>query len=352
MRILIIGGGIAGAAAGIKLVEKGWEVEIWEEHKLAGEPRHCTGLISDNGITFLSKSFGINVPVIKKYEKAKLFFENCKIAELVSKKGYWLVDRAELDKRLIKQAEKRGARIIFIKRFSKQDVSYVLNNYDVIVGADGPFSTTARVFSFPPIKKWIHTNRFSVKTTTSENIHLYLSRAFKGFFGWLVPNNDETEFGCGSTSYPNIKTVTNFMRKIGIKQWKSIPSRPIPLSPRKITAKRVNDKLIFLIGDAAGHIKPLTGGGIIFGTRCAEHLATAIEKQSITHYESLWRSAFSLDIYAQELMRRTLFTLGEMCASLKTPIKLISPRFIDTDFPIFHIRQQIFKAFYQLILSV
>jgi len=352
MRVLIIGGGIAGAAAGAKLVEKGWKVEIWEEHNVAGEPRHCTGLISNNGILFLSKAFGINIPIIKKYEKAKLFFENRNIGELVSKEGYWLVDRAELDKRLIKQAEKKGAEVVFNKRFSKQHVGRVLKNYDVIVGADGPFSTTANIFSFPAIKKWVHTSRFLVRETTSQEINIYLSRVFNGFFGWKIGNGEESEFGCGSTSYLNIERTMRFMRKIGIIEWKALASRPIPISQRKITAKRVKDTLIFLIGDAAGHVKPLTGGGIVFGTRCAEHLTKAIEKQSISHYELLWRSDFSLDIYAQELMRRTLFTLGEIGTSLKTPIKLISPRFIDTDFPIFHIRQQIFKAFRQLILSV
>lgn len=47
-----------------------------------------------------------------------------------------------------------------------------------------------------------------------------------------------------------------------------------------------------LLGDAAGHVHPLTGEGIAYALWSAELLAQAIKRETPQDYEDLWRQAY------------------------------------------------------------
>jgi len=76
---------------------------------------------------------------------------------------------------------------------------------------------------------------------------------------------------------------------------KNICAGAIPIKP----AETVTSNRIFLVGDAAGQTKPFTGGGILYGMRCAGAAAKQIDVEkpdTLKNYENEWRNQIGTDI--------------------------------------------------------
>ena len=78
----------------------------------------------------------------------------------------------------------------------------------------------------------------------------------------------------------------------------------IPVSRRKQTVKHN----ALLVGDAAGQVKATTGGGIVFGAKCARVLADCISRGKPEDYEAAWRREASI-LGAHSLLRRVFNAL-------------------------------------------
>ncbi len=46
----VVGAGPAGLIAARELAGRGFEVKVFEEHTIIGEPNHCAGILSVNGL--------------------------------------------------------------------------------------------------------------------------------------------------------------------------------------------------------------------------------------------------------------------------------------------------------------
>ncbi len=338
---LVVGAGIAGLSAAVALAKAGYQVEVWEEHEKIGYPQHCTGLVSHEGIRWLEEEFEIKARVERWYRTASVYFKNRKACLLHSQDGFALIDRVALEREMWKRAEKEGVYFKLGKKASAQVLK--TSRYQKIIGADGPFSIVAKTFGFPALTKWVHTSRFFLPCTVEE-VEIYLDDTFfPGFFAWRVGN----ELGAGSTAFAtHHRTLAYF----GLKNAKALPSRPIPIAPRKLTGKTAANREIYLVGDAAGQVKPLTGGGIVLATRCATLLAHHSPKQ----YDAMWKARYIPDIFLQELTRKTLpfAARGIVHLSPNINLRLVKPTLLDPDLPIFHIQKQILKTFTHVIRLV
>ena len=78
----------------------------------------------------------------------------------------------------------------------------------------------------------------------------------------------------------------------------------IPVSRRKQTVKHN----ALLVGDAAGQVKATTGGGIVFGAKCARVLADCLAKGKPKDYEAAWRREARI-LGAHSLLRRAFDAL-------------------------------------------
>ena len=151
MRILVVGGGPAGSLSAISL--RGHEVVILEEHQSAGFPVQCAGLVSDDCYRLIRRYSDCKV---KRVRGMVVFSPGGKCAELEGKSGGVVVDRRIMDRDLLAKASE-SADVMVKSRFVRAEGGsalvrtpdgFVELKYDYIVGADGVYSTVAKVFGF------------------------------------------------------------------------------------------------------------------------------------------------------------------------------------------------------------
>ena len=93
-------------------------------------------------------------------------------------------------------------------------------------------------------------------------------------------------------------------------QYGGIPLKPLP---------RTFSDRVLVVGDAAGQVKPVTGGGIYFGLLCADiaadHLDRALRNgdlsaRSLAGYERAWRQRLGKELKQGYFARRMYERLG------------------------------------------
>ncbi len=374
MRVVVVGAGPVGSVLATKLCDQGHEVLLIEQNSKK-QKTHCSGLLSGPAVEFLEDFLDSEIEPFCFHDTARVHLGmfSRSLFGLRYGKGFASVDRVMLDKALLKNAISAGA-ILEERVFDPhvdEDCSEIVHTADVIVGADGPFSTVAKIFSFPPLPRLVYPYRATVEfeevLNTSplgnalsrfpNDIHLYIDQTFDGFFGWAIPSSDKVEIGCGTLGYLPYSSFHNFASAITHSaNIHPQPSRPIPIVPRAEFYKKAlmdgKEKHVFVIGDAAGHVKPSTGGGVYLGCRSALLLAQHIADGQ--RYTQSWYRHFYADISMHNLLRVSsrLMTLSIPFFALINALfprdRLMSieaPSFLHPDLPFFHLRQQILKHF-------
>ncbi|MGB9719582.1 MAG: hypothetical protein ACPL06_03245 [Candidatus Anstonellales archaeon] len=287
MDVHIIGLGSSGSIAAISALRKGYEVHVSEQEGRAGESTVCTGLVSKETINFLQKYIDTEKIILQKIDKAVLHFGENKI-EIKHRDGAYVVDRKKMDFLLAEKAEREGADVNLGERVDRIS-QYKAKN---IIGADGANSVVAQHFRFPEIKKFVltATARTEDRIAEKQSVYLYFNDYTKGFFSWVVDQGKKQEVGCGVILPNNVEhAFEKFCRDIKVKI-KIKESAVIPLEVRKKTGIRKNGVNVLLIGDAAGHVKAFSGGGLAYGLRIAELSAGYI--QDPEGYEKEWKKRY------------------------------------------------------------
>ena len=65
------------------------------------------------------------------------------------------------------------------------------------------------------------------------------------------------------------------------------------------------------MGDAAGHTKPITGGGISYGMISAEYLAESIIQDNLPAYDRLWKKRFGRELRFGLYIRKVMGLLDD-----------------------------------------
>jgi flavin-dependent dehydrogenase len=134
-----------------------------------------------------------------------------------------------------------------------------------------------------------------------DEIEIYTGKHIApGFFGWLVPlNSDRALVGLMSRQTPD-RYLKEFLAFLGEREKIADAGRGTP-AYRGITLqppKRTYGERFIVVGDAAGQVKPLTGGGIYFGLICADAAINNIDKAlneddlraaKLSAYEKEWK---------------------------------------------------------------
>lgn len=279
--ISIIGAGPAGSYLGYLLAKEGKEVTIFEDHSKVGNPVQCTGIVTHS----IEKFFRLKDEVIaKRLDKVIVVSKNRRISVNVDEIVMW---RDKFDRFVAEMAEDEGAKLLLNHQFTGFDgrnaiiVKDKKNGQarkiktDIIVGADGPYSTVAKAAGMnSDSRHYIGMQaKVRLKMDTS-SFETYFGEDFPNFFGWVVPESDNMArlgIGCFEDAqkhfYRFLKSRTESKEVIC---WES---GLIPLyNPKKLMQK----DNIYLIGDAAAQVKATTGGGIIPSLKAAHTLCDCI----------------------------------------------------------------------------
>lgn len=292
-KVHVVGAGPAGSIAAISALRNGHNVVVSEEHPASGIPENCSGLFSEEGLNSLHRFVNYKKFIINPIHGADLYFLDEKLTVRTELPVGVVCDRATMDQALAARAEEEGATINYGEKIT--NTFHSAN----IIGADGPLSSVANHFSFKKIRRYASTLRAMVDFRCEDPrvVEVLLSNErFPGFFGWLIPRDEYTaEIGVG-VEFPNqvVEAWNNLLRLKGLEYVPRPKGAVIPLETRSRTGMRIGKRNVLLTGDAAGQVKPTTGGGVVFGGNCAElagRYATSPER-----YELEWRLRYGLDL--------------------------------------------------------
>jgi len=314
--VVVVGGGAIGLYLSRRFAERGHSVLLLERQQKVGK-KPCSGLVSSEIFKFIKKE-ECNF-IENEFLKARLWIEE-KFFDFNGRA--FLLDRESLDKHLFKEAEKAGVKIRLTTevtkiREKKSCVEILLGagetiKGEILAGCDGATSKVAANLALPGQENFllgIVCYQSEIKRRKQKVVsnfpELFFSKNFQGFFAWRIPRKKHIEWGIAlDPKKKPVKKLREFLgrKKVNIEK---IESALIPVSPRK---KTVTERC-FLCGDAAGQVKPSTGGGLIYGLVSAEIASKVINPKSPNTllYESQWRKKLRKEIFLGDLIKKCYY---------------------------------------------
>ena len=306
MKITVIGAGPSGLLASHLLKKAGHEISIIEEHKIIGRPVSCSGLIGKDYFDHFN-NFNFKKSILNRIDGAIVNFGNDSF-ELKRKGVSYVVDRSTFDQTLSKDLEvSLDERFMSFDR-NKERISIKTNKRkfgtDLIIGADGP-SSRVRSQEFDYKLRYYKGYQVRIKADLNlENfVQVYLE---KPFFTWIIPEGDGI-FRIGTVSESPKESLNKFMFKKNIRgEIIEVQAGVIPVGRGDVYKDRV-----FLLGDAACQVKPLSGGGVYYGALASECLAKSIISGEYTDYSKECDSLIGKEISRGLFMRKIYENLSE-----------------------------------------
>jgi geranylgeranyl reductase family protein len=328
--VLVVGAGPAGSTAAEGLAAKGLDVAILEEHAVIGEPVDCTGVVGTEAF----ESFDLPPAIVVGSVNGVTIHSPAGIpADYQAPEPLaYIVDRAELDRSLATRAEEAGAAFFL----STQAVDVTRDDRGVEVSCRCPGgevrSLSAKMVVLAGGPRFAFHERLGLGTSSVlwrsahaelpgnslSHAQVYLGRdVAPGAFGWAVPveRRGVPHVRVGVNSHSD---APRYLRKLCEEKFPHLmpgegqfPFRSwvVPVLP---LSRTYADRAL-AVGDAAGQVKPTSGGGIYYGMLSARAAAdTVVEafkrgtltRDGLSAYEKRWRARLGLDLKIGTLFRR------------------------------------------------
>ncbi|TEU03221.1 MAG: NAD(P)/FAD-dependent oxidoreductase [Dehalococcoidia bacterium] len=287
---IIVGAGPTGSYIAHRLASLGHKVVVFEEHERIGEPVQCTGIVGAECLEHFPLFDGT---VLGEVSSARLFSPSRKEIRLwrESVQAY-IVDRAAFDRSLAEKAQEQGAHYLPGSRV--KDIA--LLNDRVMVETDGQETCEAKTaviasgfdsripqkLGLGRVGDLVIGAQAEVSIDGHSELEVYFDHGVApGFFAWFVPTVPKRALvGLFSRRKPGrhlrMLLATLFQQGRIASPEAKITYRGIPLKPLPKTYR----ERVIVVGDAAGQVKPTTGGGVYYGLLCAE-MATDTLQQAL-----------------------------------------------------------------------
>ena len=185
------------------------------------------------------------------------------------------------------EAQLAGAKPMYGARFEAANTTgnrIQLPNLDIeakfLIGADGARSRVAEHFGLGRNRRFLVGAEIEcepVPVVDSRFLHCFAdSKIAPGYIGWIVPGHGATQIGIAARSHrkPELASfIDSVKQRFGIARL-HVMQRRSGLIPTGGPVTPIGKGRVLLIGDAAGLVSPLTGGGIhtavSFGRRAAQ----------------------------------------------------------------------------------
>lgn len=331
--VLVIGAGPAGIRVASLLAQKGYRVTALEEHPQAGDGVCCTGIVGAECFSMLP----ISPKVLRVANSATFVSPGGKTIRLVkdSPQAY-VLDRQSLDRSLAQQAESHGVKFVYgcsvencVRENGFVEVDSIVTGErqvfrgHVVVLATGVNPGLISRLGVGGIGDFALGAQVEVEVQVANEVEVGFSREYApGFFTWIVPIADGKRALIGLMCREKPKQRLGAFLKRLQREGKILDSR-FDIScgriPLKAAGKSYADQMI-AVGDAAGQVKPTTGGGIYYGLLCAEIAADVIDKAfqkgdlssgELAVYHRRWKKLLDAELSMGYLSRQVFERLGD-----------------------------------------
>jgi len=326
---VVVGGGPAGSTAA-RMLARDHSVVLIEEHPSPVVPLQCAGLVTHRGVPMFARASVLGeVRGVRIHSPLGFTLD----LEARTSRAY-VIDRPMFDRIMFHKAVDSGAlpqlgtsvrRVTQSHSGAKVETRFEgstkLTACSCVVGADGYKSICRKEADLPAPKHMLTGIQADIKGADIEQefVQVYLGRNIApGFFAWVIPAGDVARVGL--CTWDARELPVNYLRKFltrpefrGARNV-STTSGKIPIGPG---SSAVSGRIL-LVGDAACHAKPLSGGGVYTGVRGAELCAEAVDMFLETHsepalleYDRLWKEEFGKELSRAFRIRRVFLNLTD-----------------------------------------
>jgi digeranylgeranylglycerophospholipid reductase len=314
---IIIGAGPVGSYLAGKLAQLGYKVLVLDKKSAAGQDICCTGIISKDCFNLLP----VNINLAKRPVCSARFFAPSGNSLKLSRRDEvaYIIDRVALEQVLADHAQASSVRYLFdsdvvdIQSSTCLQVTANCGGHKSVFEAETAVITTGFGSPLPArlglgeISKFIIGAQAEVSITDVDEVEIYFDRRLDpGGFSWLVPIGDNRGL-VGQLTQRHPKRYFKKLLAALKTQGKIATTEVIPdyrLIPLQSLRKTYSDRLL-VVGEAAGQVKPTTGGGIYYGLVCADIAADTLHRAFQVHefsgsrlasYEKKWRARLGKEL--------------------------------------------------------
>src|SRR5215510_3908121 len=331
--VLIVGGGPGGLFLAARLAGRGVRTVVCEEHARVGDPVHCTGVPSSDSFDRfdLPRNATLNhltdVRFVSPGGIPVDYTTPSPIATVIDRPAF---DRALAERAAAAGAEIRsGARVVALES-DAAGVRATVAGGDVVQARLGVLACGAHYafqqrFGFGLPRTYLHTAQSELPAAVMPSVKLHFGRdVAPGGFAWAVPvvRSDGFHVRIGVMATRDAPgCYRRMLDRIG-DRWgvsrRELPPR-LKILPLGAIERTYADRML-AIGDAAGLVKPTTGGGIHYSIVSAsiaadvalEGLATdRLKAASLATYERRWRAELEDEFDAQQDLRHVATGLSD-----------------------------------------
>jgi digeranylgeranylglycerophospholipid reductase len=345
--VAVIGGGPVGSRIAHQLAILGHRVTVLERRPAIGQKPCCTGILSRQCLT----NYAIPTEVVYRYLNSAVLFSPSmqSISVTTEQPQAAIVDRSAFDCWMSNKACQAGVDYLLNCLVTKiepgnESISLEYRHHNsvhrltsrTLVLANGFNSLLVSQIGLGRPAFLTSGVQTEVATSGLEQIQIYFDQKIApGFFAWLAPTSPGRALaGLMSRDSPgkHLRYLIASLLEKGVitASVRNIKYGGIPMKPLKNTCL---DRII-VVGDAAGQVKPTTGGGIYFGLQCADIGATALHqaltsgdysRRVLSQYQRDWQTLLAAELKKEYWARRTYQLLSDR------QIDLIFKTLIDND---------------------
>jgi len=332
--VVVVGAGPAGCLAAKYAAKNGAKTLIIEEHASIGSPVQCAGLLSTSAIRECevvpdSRFHPITGAFVYAPDGRRIRISGGEI------KAY-VVDRRIFDRTLAENAIRSGADILMRTRAvgigtgtGTREHRRILHvaiegepdviEADVVIGADGVQSHVARWAGLDTPDTVLSGAQVSTVYDFEDPrfVEIFPGSCAPGFFAWAIPYQGSARiglavrpgFGSGSgvgveSAWAHLKRMIAEHPVVSEKCDPGVAGIALGGIPISVPQQTAADGLL-IVGDAAGQVKPTSGGGVYPGAVCAK-IAGKIAADAVmegdtsvrrlSEYDKLWRAMIGREL--------------------------------------------------------
>lgn len=311
--VAVIGAGPAGSMAAKYAASSGASTLLIEEHASIGWPVQCAGLLGKKAISESELSPGKYA--IRSMRGATVHAPGgCSLSFKAESDKAWIVDRRLFDRALALEASGSGANLRLsssVRSIKTKEKSSILTiggaekwqvEAKMVISAEGVKALIARKAGIDPPRMYLSGAQVEIpfRVDDIQKVEMFFGNKISpGLFAWAIPLNENTARIGLCTRKNAYNCLKRFLNREAIRE--RVLGTPfdlvigaLPMGPPKSAVA----KGVIAIGDAAGQVKPTSGGGIYPGLVCAKIAGAVAAKAAedgdisarrLAEYDMLWR---------------------------------------------------------------